>query len=133
MKQLESSDENQYIYTELLRIADNEQDRLVKNIPQDNPAGCFVIMMEITRMYDYLHFGSKDEIIKFGLSFQEIDVLKSGWNLASSFLFKSIKHFAGIPIMESTHQLRITAISLLYQFGCVILLRRTAEMLKSVF
>ncbi|WP_194977003.1 hypothetical protein [Aquiflexum lacus] len=131
MKQLEPSDKNQNIYAKLLIIADSEQDRVIKSIPQENPAGCFVILMEITRMYDYLHFGPKDEIEKFGLSFQEIDVLKSGWNLAASILFKPIKQFSGIPIMESTHKLRISAISLLYQFGCITLLRRTAEMVKS--
>jgi len=131
MKQLEPSDKNLYIYTELLNIADSEQDRLIKSIPQEDPAGCFVILLEITRMYDYLHFGPKDEVKKFGLTFQEIDVLKSGWNLAASFLFKPIKQFSGIPVMESNHKLRISAISLLYQFGCITLLRRTAEMIRS--
>lgn len=124
------TDSNCDIYTELLTIADNEQVRIVKSIPLDS-AGCFVILMEITRMYDYLHFGPKDGIKKFGLSFQEIDVLKSGWNLAASLLFKPIRQFSGIPVIESTHKLRISAISLLYQFGCITLLRRTAEMVKS--
>ncbi len=121
---------NRDIYTELLAIADNEQCRIAKSIPLDPPA-CLVMLMEITRIYDYLHFGPQDDIGKIGLSFQEIDVLKSGWNLATSYLFKSIKQFSGIPVMESTRESRISAISLLYQVGCITLLRRSAEMIKS--
>lgn len=117
-------------YTELITTSNIELERLEKTIP-DDPAFCFVLLLEATRMYDFLHFGENEEIDKYELSFQVVDVLKSGWNLAVSFLFKSIKHFSGIPVMESTEETRVSIISLLYQFGCVTLLQRTAEMVKS--
>jgi hypothetical protein len=117
-------------YSELISIADNELERLKTTIP-DDPSFCFAVLLEATRMYDFLHFGDKEIIEKYGLSFQVVDVLKSGWNLAVSFLFKRDKSFTGIPAMESTGETIASMISLLYQFGCVTLIQRTAEMVKS--
>ncbi|MCW3075113.1 MAG: hypothetical protein JWP69_2182 [Flaviaesturariibacter sp.] len=115
------------IYTELIAIAEAELNRISKTIP-DDPAICFVMLLEMTRMYDYLHFGPDDELKEYRLSFQQVDVLKSGWNVAISFLFKPITHFTGIPAIESSEETRKSAISMLYQFGCIALLKRTAEM-----
>ncbi|RST26238.1 hypothetical protein [Chryseobacterium lacus] len=130
MKQLETSDEHQILYKEINAIADNELARLVNMVP-DDPINNFIILLEITRIYDYLNFGKGEEIKKYGFTFQEIDVLKSGWNLATSFLFKSLKTISGIPIIPSSEEFRKLSISLLYQFGCITLLRRTAEMIRS--
>jgi len=121
---------NEKIYSELVALADKELERIKKTIP-DDPATCFTMVLEITRMRDFLRFGPKDEVEKYGISFQEVDVLESGWNMAVSFLFKSIRHFQGIPFMESTKETKNLALSVLYQFGCITLLKRTAEMLKS--
>lgn len=130
MKQFDKSDEQQIIYKEINIIADNELARLVNKVP-DDPINNFIILMEITRIYDYLNFGKGEEIKKYGFTFQEVDVLKSGWNLATSFLFKSLKTISGIPIIPSSEEFRKLSISLLYQFGCITLLKRTAEMVRS--
>lgn len=130
MKQLGSSDDQYIIYKEIHAIADSELSRLVNKF-SDDPINNFIILLEITRVYDYLNFGSGKEIEKYGFRFQEVDVLKSGWNLATSFLFKSLKTISGIPVIPSSEEFRKLSISLLYQFGCVTLLKRTAEMIKS--
>lgn len=121
---------NDDIYSKLISIADNELERLKTTIP-DDPSLCFAVLLEATRMYDFLHFGDKEIVEKYRLSFQVVDVLKSGWNLAIAFLFKPVKRFSGIPAMESTRETIDSMISLLYQFGCVTLIKRTAEMVKS--
>lgn len=129
MKQLEPSEKRQSMYKEILTIADSELDRIVSMLP-DDPINNFILLLEITRIYDYLNFGKGEEIKKYGFTFQEVDVLKSGWNLATSFLFKSLKIISGIPIISSSEEFRKLSINLLYQFGCITLLRRTAEMVR---
>jgi len=118
------------IYSELITLSDTELERIEASLPMD-PVLCFILLTETIRVYDYFNLGNPDSVSKCGLSFQELDVMKMGWNLAASLLFKPIDNVRGFPIMESTNETRIQAISLLYQLGCSSLLRRTAEMIKS--
>ncbi len=53
MKQFETSDEHQILYKEINAIADIELARLVNMVP-DDPINNFIILLEITRIYDYL-------------------------------------------------------------------------------
>lgn len=118
------------IADELNAIAEDQLKRIQDSMPNDEVT-CFVLLFETTRIYDFLHFGGKHEITKHRISFQELDVIKYGWNLAVNLLFKSVRHFKGIPVMESTEETRKSAISILYQLGCTTLLKRTSDMVKS--
>lgn len=68
---MEQSEQRHNIYQHLIAIADNELERIKKTIP-DDPPFCFVLLLEATRMYDYLHFVSVDDLKKYGLSIQQL-------------------------------------------------------------
>lgn len=117
------------ISQELIDIANLELKQVKGIFPKDELMR-FILLTETIRMYDFLHFGDSSEIKDYSLNHQEIDVIKWGWNLAASILFKSTKEIKGFPLMESTIETRKFAIGILYQLGCVVLLRRTSEMIK---
>ncbi len=117
------------IYNELISLADEELKIIEQLLPQD-PIPSFVLFTETIRISDYLQLGKPDPSNEYGLSFQELDIMKMGWNLAASLLFKPI-NILGFPIIESTKETRNQAAGLLYKLGCTSLLRRTAEMVKS--
>lgn len=118
------------ISQELTDIADFELNQIEKSFPGDEDLR-FVLLTETTRIYDFIHFGGESNKNEYSLTHQEVDVIKWGWNLSTSILFKSTKEIQGFPILESTKETRKFAISLLYQLGCVVLLRRTAEMINA--
>jgi len=120
--------DSEKICQELITIANKELEEAEQAIPSD-PIQCFVLLTEMTRMYDYLGIGkppSEDSAI----SIQQLDILKWGWNLAAAHLFKPI-NVKGFPIRESNNLTRSHAISILFKFGCVILIRRVVDMIKS--
>jgi hypothetical protein len=48
-------------YAELIDISNIELERIRKTIP-DDPTFCIVLLLQATRIYDYVHFGKKHEI-----------------------------------------------------------------------
>ncbi|MBI2273852.1 MAG: hypothetical protein HYU70_08640 [Bacteroidetes bacterium] len=118
--------ESQSYDTELRSIAGKELEQIEQCIP-DDPAYCFVLLTEMTRMYDYLSIGN---VPSEKLSPQQLDIIKNGWNLAAAYFFKPL-NFIGFPICKSDDNTRNYAISLLYKLGCTVLLKRVADMVET--
>jgi hypothetical protein len=59
-----------------------------------------------------------------------LDVIEMGWNTAVYKLFKNIES-NGFPFLSSDDETQMFASNLLYRLGCIHLLKRTAEMLKT--
>ena len=121
------------ICNDLILIADKEIEAIEGALPKD-PIQCFVLFTETIRIMDLFSISqnieSKVSDSKMGI--QHLDVMKLGWNLAASYLFKDVK-VKGFPIMESTDSTRSSAASFLYKLGCTSLLKRSVEMIRSGF
>ena len=114
------------ICVEIAEIANKELDDLVNKLPSD-PALSFVMFFETLRVYDYNGIG---ESAAGRLDMPDLYLMRMGWNLCSSYLFKDIGT-KGFPLMESTRETRLFALSLLHSFGRILMLRRVIDMIKS--
>lgn len=119
--------DNNDIYNELNILAKQELDKLEGELPEDD-VHRVVIFIETIRLLDC--FSLQLDMAEENISVQYLDILKMGWNLATFNLFKP-RSIKGFPFMQSNKKTRSYASAILYRFGCVILLRRTAEMVKT--
>ena len=92
------------ICVEIAEIANKELDDLVNKLPSD-PALSFVMFFETLRVYDYNGIG---ESAAGRLDMPDLYLMRMGWNLCSSYLFKDIGT-KGFPLMESTRETRLFA------------------------
>jgi hypothetical protein len=121
--------EYETICHELILIADKEQEEIERTLPID-PIHRFVLFTETIRVSDYMGFSQNVISEDNAASFARQDIISMGWNLAASFLFKSLE-VEGFPITESTTTTRLQIASLLYKFGRTTMLRRSVDMIKS--
>lgn len=115
------------IYNELLAKAEQEYSILIKQLP-DEDIYRTIIFIETIRQLDCLSLGFNEKNVK--INFQSLDIMKSGWHLAAFHLYKPLTS-TGFPYKKSEEKIQNYAKSLLYRFGCIQLLKRTAEMVKS--
>ncbi len=114
------------ICEELLRIADDEIAKIVCKLPSD-PIHASVILIEALRACDYNFIGSSFNDRIYSPDFY---LIRTGLSLCISYLYKKsdIKAF---PLMESTTESRSNVLSMILNFGGVVMLRRAADMVKS--
>ena len=117
------------ICNELIQIANGRLEEIEKMLPT-NSIECFVILTETIRVLDLYSFSSDSNSQEEASRIQHLDVMKMGWNLAASYLFKPI-HEKGFPILKSTTESRLNAAGLLFNLGCTTLIKRTVEMIKA--
>lgn len=114
------------VYNELLQIAEDELSRIISTLPED-PILSNVILIEAIRTYDYNGIAKS---INGEIDLPDFYLVRMGWNLCCSYLFKRMNS-KGFPLMESTRETRMQSLSLLYNLGSIIMLRRATEMIKS--
>jgi len=117
------------ICEELTRISSAEIRALEQLLPEDAES-CFILFTEMTRVSDYWGLGQNYTSEDASATVQTLDIMKMGWNLAASYLYK-VPQTNGFPFHESTDSTRRHAANLLYKFGCLNLLKRTQDMLKA--
>ncbi|MBL0357697.1 MAG: hypothetical protein IPP72_12810 [Chitinophagaceae bacterium] len=119
------------IINELIALADREQLRIESSISDDS-LHCLGLFVESVRVLDFIMLGQPGASPSDKISFSAFDIsmVETGWNLATSMLLKEV-NFHGFPMRQSTAELRKGLISLLYQLGIVIQIRRTVEMIKT--
>jgi hypothetical protein len=113
------------VYNELIDLAEKEYNSLVENMPEDDMYRS-LIFIEAIRQLDCISFGYNTD----NNNLQFIDTIKNGWHLAAFHLFKPVT-FAGFLLASNDKEIQEYAEYILYQFGCIQLLKRTAEMIKS--
>jgi len=121
--------ETDNICNELIQLANIELEQIVSTLPTE-AIPSFVLFTETIRVSDYWGFADTIDSNETGITIQDLDIIKMGWNLACSYLFKPIGT-SGFPIMESSHETRHNAISLLYKLGCTTMIRRAVDMIRS--
>jgi hypothetical protein len=119
------------ICQELISIADNQLIEIERILPKD-PFKAIVLLIEIIRVKDYWEVSKNILNMKGGISIQDLDLIRMGWNLATSFLFKPITE-KGVPIQESTEQSRQIAGAIMHKLGCTTMIKRAVAMVKSGF
>lgn len=119
------------IYNELILLANTKLDNIKQSLPQDMIT-CLGLFVESVRVLDFMMLGQpgvpKSE--KISLSIFDLNMIEMGWNLATSMLLKS-GNICGFPMIQSTNDLRKRVMSLLYDLGVIVQLKRVAEMLKT--
>jgi hypothetical protein len=119
------------VLDELIALADKEQLRIECSLPEDSLT-CLGLFVESVRVLDFMMLGqpgvSKSEKIPFSAS--DLNIIEMGWNLATAMLLKA-SNFHGFPMMQSTDESRKHIISLLYQLGIIVQVRRTVDMIKA--
>lgn len=119
--------DNDLICTELLAIADDEQ-KCIERVLPDQLNG-FALFMESIRLCDFLGLISKD-IPQEDHPQQNLEIIRMGWNLASSYLFKPL-NIEGFPMTECTEETRAYAYQVLFRLGRCTLLRRAVDMIRA--
>lgn len=119
------------IIDELIALADKEQLRIECSLPEDSLT-CLGLFVESVRVLDFMMLGQpgvpKSEKISFSVF--DLNMIEMGWNIATPLLLKE-SNFRGFPMMKSTNESRQQVISLLYQLGIIVQLRRTIDMAKA--
>lgn len=119
------------IYYELIDLADKEQLKIEQSLPEDVMI-CRGLLVETVRVLDFISLGQPGvpQADKISFSVFDLNMIEMGWNLAAAMLLKSGDH-RGFPMMQSTIETRKQIVSILYQLGIIVQLRRTVEMVKS--
>jgi hypothetical protein len=119
------------LFKELLGIADEEQLRIERQLPEDSVAR-LALFIETVRVLDFIMLGQPGvpKQDKTPFSVFDINMIEMGWNLASSMLLRKV-NVNGFPMRQSTEESRRQVTSLLFQLGVIIQIRRTVEMAKS--
>lgn len=113
---------------EIKLIAENALDKIVSSLPSETIIK-FVMFTETLRVLDFNSLSSNN--LTSNLSqIPNDDIMKMGWNLSTSYLFEGFKT-SGFPIVESTKETFSSTSSLLFHFGCITMLKRTIDMVKS--
>lgn len=101
-------------------------------INSNPPFECGGMLVEACRCLDHAHviqLMSAHEHAK--LSPHDFDIIVRGWNvLLSLLLARTGVGYSGVPMAESTPELRQIAMSMLHAAGRFVLLSRTAEMVR---
>jgi hypothetical protein len=116
------------IANELMALAQSSVDNVRQLLPQDGWTR-FAIFVEACRIVDVLTvFGPMDQSNEY----ENIDIqlIQWGWNLAAATLLSPLEIQGGIPMSASTGDTRVEASNLLRSFGCVVHVRRVAEMVR---
>lgn len=116
------------ICREIKLIAENALDKIESSLPSETIIK-FILFTEALRVLDFNSLSSSNPTSNL-TQIPHNDIMKMGWNLSTSYLFEGFKTF-GFPIAESTEETFKLASGLLYDFGCITMLRRTIDMLKT--
>lgn len=88
-----------------------------------------LILIEAARVLDYetVFMGlSSDDSVQ--LKYPDYDVLSRGWNPLMAYILPRLPSLQGIPISESSSKSRGQIRSLLYAFGKIAMLKKSADM-----
>ncbi|TYP96063.1 hypothetical protein C7447_11022 [Tenacibaculum adriaticum] len=116
------------ICQEIKLIAENALDKIESSLPSETIIK-FIMFTETLRVLDFHSLSSYNPTSKLS-EVPKFDIMKMGWNLSTSYLFEGFKT-SGFPIVESTKETFGSTSSLLYHFGCITMLKRTIDMVKS--
>ena len=98
------------------------------NLLPGDPIRRFILFIEVVRAMDYWGTHSRAMIGDNEEKAQSLDLMYWGWNRAVAELFRPLEKPGAFHLMESTHESRSYAASLMQEFGKVSLLRRIADM-----
>lgn len=113
-------------------LADKELASVLSLLPSD-PDHRNAILVETTRLIDYWSVFQGLLPKEQRLADPDFDILQWGWNLAAANLFSHPSVAGAFPIMESTADTRNYAGTLLHQLGRIVLVRRSAQMIRVGF
>ncbi|MDB5013690.1 MAG: hypothetical protein JWQ25_1892 [Daejeonella sp.] len=122
-------EEKEMICEELLALASRNIAEIEEMIPED-PVSCFAFFVEASRVYDSWALSAEFLSWEESCSQQYLDLLGLGYNLLTFYFFKKVP-MQGFPIVESTDKSRKFAITILYKLGCVSMIRRTVDMIRT--
>jgi hypothetical protein len=92
---------------------------------------CGAILVEACRCLDHAHVVQMMTPHEHAwLPPQDFDIIVRGWNVLLSLLLERMGGYSGVPMGESTPELRQMAMSLLHAAGRYVLMSRTAEMVR---
>ena len=92
---------------------------------------CGGLLIEACRCLDHAHViqqMSAHEHAK--LTPHDFDIIVRGWNVLLSLLLARVGGFSGVPMAESTPEMRQTVMGMLHTAGRYVLLNRTADMVR---
>ncbi|WP_240225049.1 hypothetical protein [Rheinheimera hassiensis] len=98
------------------------------NLLPSDPIRRFILFIEVVRAMDYWGTSAKAIIGDNEEKAQSLDLMYWGWNRTVAELFRPLDQQGVFHLMESTHESRSYAASLMQEFGKVSLLRRIADM-----
>jgi hypothetical protein len=92
---------------------------------------CGGLLIEACRCLDHAHViqqMSAHEHAK--LTLHDFDIIVRGWNVLLSLLLAKVGGYSGVPMAESTPEMRQTVMGMLHTAGRYVLLSRTADMVR---
>lgn len=122
--------DNMQIAQKLLSLSEQGVESVRVMLPKDE-AQRFVIFAETIRVLDYWFVFQDILPEEKRLPNHDFEIMQWGWNQAAAILLSPLTHHGGIPILESTPEMRSLAMRLLHQLGRSVLLKRVANMIQS--
>jgi hypothetical protein len=115
----------------LAALGQAELDDLKTFLDQNSGFECGGILVEACRCLDHAHVIQMMTPHEHAwLPPQDFDIIVRGWNVLLSMLLQRMGGYSGVPMAESTPELRQVAMSLLHAAGRYVLFNRTAEMIR---
>ena len=117
------------ICDELIRLSDEQLDAIEKILPTE-PVLSLLLFTEMLRVLDYAGTAKENFDSAKGITFQDIEIMGMGWNLAAFYLLKKIES-PGFPLKESSRSTQNHAASLLMGLGATTLVKRAVDMVRT--
>lgn len=112
-------------------LAKNELGDLKTFLDQNSGFECGGILVEACRCLDHAHVIQMMTPHEHAwLPPQDFDIIVRGWNVLLSLLLERMAGYTGVPMAQSTVELRRMAMSLMHAAGRYVLYSRTAEMVR---
>ena len=115
------------IVKKLIKLSDTILKDVLANLPKNNE-GKFILFLEIVRNLDYWSIHQKRLLKHQSLPYPDYEIMLQGWNLVLKHLCVGLET-KGIPIIERTSDLQLSANTIIHGFGRSVLLKRTSQML----
>lgn len=130
---MSQKDIDQENFPDLLRTAADEELQRLQSVLPGEPEQRFILFLEIQRVFDVAsvqHASAREDAS--GVS-HDYDILRWGMNLATSSLLTPLKVTNALPLTSTTEEFRTAARNILWNFGAISLVRRTADMVQHGF
>lgn len=112
-------------------LAQVELDELTAFVGSRSDWECGGLLIEACRCLDHAHVIQRMyQHAHAKLEPQDFDIIVRGWNVLLSLLLPRVGKFSGIPIAESTSDVRGAVMSMLHAAGRYVLHSRTADMIR---